>query len=282
MGKKSRHYFTNKGPFSQTMVFPVVMYGCESWTIKKSECRRIDAFELWCWRRLLRVPWTARRSNQSILKEIGPEYSLEGLMLKLKCQYFGYLMQRNNSLEKTASGKNWRQEEKGTTEEEMVRWHYRHDRHELRKLWELVMDRETWGHKESNLTERLNWSWYLKKSLEMPILTMSQMPDLAQRVEIFSPKWGTVASQSVSHPGYVQNQNHCPRFFSLWITPDVVVLQSLSPVQLLATHGLQHARLPCPSPSSRVCSNSSPLGRWCHPTISSSDEMRFSWCPHEK
>ena len=116
----------------------------------------------------------------------------------------------------------------------------------------------------------------------MPILTMSQMPDLAQRVEIFSPKWGTVASQSVSHPGYVQNQNYCPRFFSLWITPDVVVLQSLSPVQLLATHGLQHARLPCPSPSPRVCSNSSPLGRWCQPTISSSDEMRFSWCPHEK
>ena len=104
--KKSRHYFTNKGPFSQTMVFPVVIYGCESWTIKKSECRRIDAFELYCWRRLLRVPWTARRSNQSILKEIGPEYSLEGLMLKLKCQYFGYLMQRNNSLEKTDSGKN--------------------------------------------------------------------------------------------------------------------------------------------------------------------------------
>ena len=83
------------------MVFPVVMYGCESWTIKKAECRRIDAFELWCWRRLLRVPWTARRSNQSILKEISPEYSLEGLMLKLKLQYFGHLMQRTNSSEKT-------------------------------------------------------------------------------------------------------------------------------------------------------------------------------------
>ena len=83
------------------MVFPVVMYGCESWTIKKTECRRIDIFKLWCWRRLLRVPWTARRSNQSILKEINPEYSLEGLMLKLKLQYFGHLMQRANSLEKT-------------------------------------------------------------------------------------------------------------------------------------------------------------------------------------
>ena len=95
--KKQRHYFANKGP---SMVFPVVMYGCESWTIKKAEHQKIDAFELWCWRRLLRVPWTARRSNQSILKEISPEYSLEGLMLKLKHQYFGHLMQRGDSLEK--------------------------------------------------------------------------------------------------------------------------------------------------------------------------------------
>ena len=85
----------------KAMVFPVVMYGCESWTIKKAECQRIDTFELWCWRRLLRVPWTARRSNQSILKDISPEYSLEGLMLKLKLQYFGHLMQRTDSLEKT-------------------------------------------------------------------------------------------------------------------------------------------------------------------------------------
>ena len=85
----------------KVMVFPVVMYGCESWTIKKAECQRIDAFELWCWRRLLRVPWTAERSNQSILKELNPEYSLEGLMLKLKLQYFGHLMQRTDSLERT-------------------------------------------------------------------------------------------------------------------------------------------------------------------------------------
>ena len=83
------------------MVFPVVMYGCENWTLNKAECQRIDAFELWCWRRLFLVPWTARRSNQSILKEISPEYSLEGLMLKLKLQYFGHLMQRTDSLEKT-------------------------------------------------------------------------------------------------------------------------------------------------------------------------------------
>ena len=99
--KKQRHYFANKGPLVKAMVFLVVMCGCESWTIKKAEHWRIDAFELWCWRRLLRVPWSARRSNQSILKEINPEYSLEGLMLKLKLQYFGHLMQTANSLEKT-------------------------------------------------------------------------------------------------------------------------------------------------------------------------------------
>ena len=98
--KKQRHDFAIKGCLVKAMVFPVVMYGCESWTVKKAE-RRIDAFELWCWRRLLRVPWTARRSNQSILKQISPGCSLEGLMLKLKLQYFGYLMQRVDSLEKT-------------------------------------------------------------------------------------------------------------------------------------------------------------------------------------
>ena len=98
--KKQRHYFANKGPSSQSYGFPS-MYGCESWTIKKVERSRIDAFELWCWRRLLRVPWTARMSNQSILKEISPEYSLEGLMLKLKLQYFGHLKRRADSLEKT-------------------------------------------------------------------------------------------------------------------------------------------------------------------------------------
>ena len=99
--KKQRHYFTTKVHLVKAMVFPVVMYGCENWTIKKAECQRIDAIELWCWRRLLRVPWTARRSNQSILKEINPEYSLEGLMLKLKLQYFGHLIRRTDSLEKT-------------------------------------------------------------------------------------------------------------------------------------------------------------------------------------
>ena len=125
----------------KAMVFPVFKYGCESWTIKKAESWRIDAFELWCWRRLLRVPWTARRCNQSILKEISPGYSLEGMMLKLKLQYFGHLMRRVDSSEKTDAGRDWGREEKGMTEDEMVGWHHQLDAHEL---WELVMDREAW------------------------------------------------------------------------------------------------------------------------------------------
>ena len=115
----------------KAMVFPVVMYGCESWTVKKAERRRIDAFELWCWRRLLRVPWTSRRSNQSILKEISPGCSLERMMLKLKLQYFGHLMQRADSLEKTDAGRDWGQEEKGMTEDEMAGWHHRPAGHEF-------------------------------------------------------------------------------------------------------------------------------------------------------
>ena len=108
----------------KAMVFPVVMYGCESWTAKKAESRIIDAFELWCWRRLLRVPWTARRSNQSILKENSPGIPLEGMMLKLKLQYFGHFMRRVDSLEKTDTGRDGGQEEKGTTEDEMAGWHH--------------------------------------------------------------------------------------------------------------------------------------------------------------
>ena len=108
----------------KAMAFPVVMYWCENWTVKKAECRRIDAFELWCWRKLLRVPWTARRSNQSILKEISPGCSSEGMMLKLKLQYFGHLMQRVDSLKKTWSWEGLGQEEKGTTEDEMAGWHH--------------------------------------------------------------------------------------------------------------------------------------------------------------
>ena len=147
----------------KAMVFPVVMYGCESWAIKKAECRRIDTFKLRCWRRLLRVPWTARRSNQSILKEINPGCPLEGLMLKLKLQYFGHLMRRADSLEKTLmleKVEGW--EEKGMTEDEMVGWHHQLDGHEFG--WTLgvgdgqggLASCSPWGGKESDTTEQLN------------------------------------------------------------------------------------------------------------------------------
>ena len=147
------------------MVFPVVMYGCESWTVKKAERWRTDAFELWCWRRLLRFPWTARRSNQSILKEISPGCSLEGLMLNLKLQYFSHVMRRAVSFEKTLIlGKIEGQEKKGTTEDEMFGRHYRLNGQGFG--WTLgVGDGQgglaccnSWGHKESDTTEWLNWT----------------------------------------------------------------------------------------------------------------------------
>ena len=152
------------------MVFPVVMYGCESWTVKKAKHRRIDAFELWCWRRLLRVPWTARRSNQSIIKETCHGCSLEGMMLRLKLQYFGHLMRRIG------------QEEKGTTEDEMAEWHHQLDAYE--SGWTLGFGDgqgglaccDSWSCKESDMTERLNWN-ELNCNIIVPTYVMANFPD---------------------------------------------------------------------------------------------------------
>ena len=146
------------------MVFPEGVYRCENQTIKKAECQKIDAFELWCWRRLLRVPWTARRSNQSTLKEISPEYSLEWLMLRLKLQCSDHLMWRTDSGKDRDAGKDWRQEEKGMTDDEMVRRHPWLNGHEFEQTLE---DKEghgsllccsPWGHKELDMTEQINHS----------------------------------------------------------------------------------------------------------------------------
>ena len=160
---------TNKAHLVKAMVFPVVMYGCESWTIEKAERLRIDALELWCWRRLLRVPWTARRSSQSILKEISPEYLLERLMLKLKTLILWPSDARNWLIGKDPdAGEDWRQEEKGMTEDEMVGWHHWLDGHEFEQALGVGDGQGSltccspWGHKELDTTEQLNWTELFK------------------------------------------------------------------------------------------------------------------------
>ena len=151
--EKQRHYSANKGPYSQ--VFPVVTYGCESWTIKKAECRRVDAFERWCWRRLLRVPWTARWSKQSILREINPEYSLKGLMLKLKLQYFGHLTQTADSLDKSLMlGKTESRRRRGWGWVDGIADSMDMN---LGKLCEMVRDREAWHAAVHGVSKSLTW-----------------------------------------------------------------------------------------------------------------------------
>ena len=263
------------------------MYGCESWTIKKAEHWRIDAFELWCWRRLLRVPWTARRSYQSILKKISPEYSLEGLMLKLKLQYFGHLMQRTDLFEKTLM--------LGKIDDRRRRGWGGWMSSPTQLLWVWESSRSWWwAGKPSVLqsmgSQRVRHNWATE--LNWIELNLLQSLDPAVFNSRVSPYWTSSISSIIvciptsnSHAFYLLNSDPVapwgfagpgetilPVQFSSVQFSCSVVSDSLRPRES------QHARPPCPSPTPRVYPNSCPSSRWCHPAMSSS-VVPFSSCP---